>query len=273
MTHEFAEINGYQLRYRLGGDGPLVVFGHGLMGSIEQVDPFEGSLGYVLERVKLLIYDARGHGQSAGPEDPAGYTWETLGRDMAAFIDHAGEESAIIGGASMGAATALWVAIEQPQRVKALALLMPPPLGHEPMRAQEEKQAIQVLDLLSAAVKNFGIEQTVQLAKGFPGFAPTPEEAEQRADWLLRQNPLTLLYAVRGLISAPFHDPDAYRQIGVPTIVVAHEGDGLHPVRAAKLLKDTIPDCELIVAPEPGYWQTHPEEFLKEMTRFIERVG
>jgi pimeloyl-ACP methyl ester carboxylesterase len=273
MTHEFAHINGYPLRYRIGGEGPLVVFGHGLMGSIEQVDPFEGSLDYVLERVRLLIYDARGHGQSSGPEYAAGYTWETLGRDMAAFIDHAGEERAIIGGASMGAATALWVAIEQPQRAKALALLMPPPLGYGPMRAQEEKQALQVLDLLSAAVKNFGIEKTVELAKGFPGSAATPEDAEQRATWLLRQNPLTLLYAVRGLMTAPFHDPEAYRQINVPTIVVAHEGDALHPVRAAQLLKDNIPDCELLVAPQPGYWQTHPAEFLAEMTRFIDRVG
>lgn len=275
MTTDFAQINGYRLRYRLAGEGPLVVFGHGLMGSIEQVDPLGGggALEYVLERVRLLIYDARGHGQSGGPEDAAQYTWETMGRDMTAFISHAGEERAIVGGASMGAASALWVAIEQPERVKALALLMPPPLGHEPMRAQEEKQAIAVLDLVSAAVQNFGIEKTVELAKGFPGFAPTPEEAEERARWLLGQNPLTLLYAIRGLISAPFHDPEAYRQIKVPTIVVAHEGDGLHPVRAAQLLKDRIPDCELLVAPEPGYWQHHPDEFLAEMTRFLGRIG
>ena len=76
LVTEFATINGYELRYRLEGEGPLVVFGHGLMGSIEQVDPLEGggALEYVLERVKLLIYDARGHGQSGGPEDANEYT-------------------------------------------------------------------------------------------------------------------------------------------------------------------------------------------------------
>lgn len=273
MTTDFAQINGHSLRYRLDGDGPLVVFGHGLMGSIEQISPAGEELETLLRRVRLLTYDARGHGQSGGPEDSAEYTWGHMGLDMAAFIDHAGEPQAIVGGASMGAATALWLAIEQPERVKALAILMPPPLGHEPMRELAEKQAIAMLDLIAAAVQNFGIEKTVELTRNFPGFAATPEEAETRAQWLLGQNPLTLQYAIKGLVSAPFHDPDAYRQIRVPTIVVAHEGDGLHPVRAAKLLADAIPDCTLKVAPEPGYWQDHPGEFLSEMTEFLDRIG
>lgn len=273
MSAAFAEINGHRLRYRLHGEGPLAVFGHGLMGSIEQVSPEGRHLDELLARVRLLTYDARGHGESGGPEDAAEYTWDYMGRDMVALIDHAGEEQAIVGGASMGAATALWVAIEQPERVKALALVMPPPLGHEPMRAAEEKQAIATLDLISAAVQNFGIEKTVEVARNFPGFAATPDEANARAEWLLAQNPLTLMYAIRGLVASPFHDPEAYRQIRVPTIVVAHEGDGLHPVRAAQLLAEKIPDCTLKVAPEPGYWQHHPDEFLREMREFLDRIG
>ena len=268
----YHEINGYRLRYRFEGAGPLVVFGHGLMGSIEQIDENAPLLAELLEHVRLLTYDARGHGKSDGPEDASGYTWETLGRDMSAMITFAGEEQAIIGGASMGAATALWVAIEQPERVRALALMMPPPLGPERIRSEAEKQAVTVLDLLSAAVQNFGVEKTVELAQNFPGFAPTPEEARERAHWLLQQNPLTLLYAIRGLITAPFHDPERYREIEVPTLVIAHEGDGLHPVRAARLLGDTIPDCEVVIASHPGHWQAHPEELRDLFSRFLERV-
>ena len=270
---DFAEINGHRLRYRIGGEGPLVVFGHGLMGSIEQVMPDSLDLDHVHSRVRLLTYDARGHGHSHGPEDHTAYTWETLGRDMAALIDHAGEDAAIVGGASMGAATALWLAVEQPERVRALALLMPPPLGGPEFQHPEEKNAIAFLEMLGMAIQAAGIEGTVEFAKKMPGFAATPEEAEERAAWLRSQNPLTLKYAIRGLVQAPFHHPDDYRRITAPTIVVAHEGDGLHPVRAAKLLAETIPNCELVVAPEPGYWTAHPDEFLAEMTRFLERLG
>ncbi|MEO8539825.1 MAG: alpha/beta hydrolase [bacterium] len=266
---EFADINGHSLRYRMAGDGPLVVFAHGLMGSIEQVLPPGLDFSDIHNRVRLLTYDARGHGRSGGPEDHAQYTWETLGRDMAGFIAHAGEESAIIGGASMGAATALWVAVEQPQRVKALALLMPPPLGGPEFQRPDEKNAIAFLEMLSMAIQASGIEQTIAFAKNLPGFAATPAEVEERANWLRSQNPLTLMYAIRGLVQAPFHQPDDYRRITAPTIVVAHEGDGLHPVRAAQLLAETIPNCELIVAPQPGYWTAHPAEFLAEMVRFL----
>ena len=272
MTNRFATINGFPLRYSLEGEGPLAIFGHGLMGSLEQVTPAGRELDALLARVRLLTYDARGHGQSGGPEDAAEYTWEHMGRDMSALIDFAGEEQAIIGGASMGAASALWVAIEQPQRVKALVILMPPPLGNEPMRAPAEKQEIAVLDLISAAVQNFGIEKTVEIARNFPGFAANPKEADERARWLLSQNPLTLLYAIRGLVDAPFHDPEAYRAINVPTIVVAHEGDGLHPSRSARLLAEMIPGAILKIAPQPDYWQQHPAEFLEEMTSFLDSL-
>jgi len=272
MTTEFATINGHSLRYQLEGEGPLAVFGHGLMGSIEQVTPPGRELDAVLQRVRLLTYDARGHGQSGGPADSAEYTWEHMGRDMSAMIDLAGEEQAIIGGASMGAATALWVALEQPEKVKALVILMPPPLGHEPMREAAEKQAIAVLDLISAAVRNFGIEKTVEIARNFPGFAANPEDADERARWLLSQNPLTLMHAIRGLVASPFHDPEEYRRINVPTIVIAHEGDGLHPTRAARLLAEMIPECRLKIAPQPDYWQQHPGEFLDEMRGFLDSL-
>lgn len=269
---DFAEINGHRLRYRLQGEGPLVVFGHGLMGNIEQVTPPGLDLEPVHSRVRLLTYDARGHGHSTGPEDHAHYTWETLGLDMAALIEHAGEESAIVGGASMGAATALWMAVEQPQRVKALAILMPPPLGGPEFQRPEEKNAIAFLEMLSMAIQATGIEQTVAFAKSMPGFASSPEEAEEKAAWLRAQNPLTLTYAIRGLVQSPFHHPDDYARITAPTIVVAHEGDGLHPVRAAELLAEKIPGAELLVAPEPGYWTEHPDRFLEEMLEWLERT-
>jgi len=268
VTFEFTEINGHRLRYRLGGEGPLVVFAHGLMGNIEQVTPEGLDLAPVHERVRLLTYDARGHGHSSGPEHSGEYTWESLGRDMSGFIDHAGADSAIVGGASMGAATALWMAVEQPERVSALAILMPPPLGGPDFQTTEEKNAIAALEMISMAVVASGIEQTLAFAKNLPGFAATPEEAADKANWLRGQNALTLRYAIPGLVKSPFHHPDDYARIQAPTIVVAHEGDALHPARAARLLAEKIPNCELVIAPQANYWTDHPEAFIAEMLRW-----
>ena len=65
-------------------------------------------------------YDTRGHGQS---DAPAGdYTIERLGRDLLAVMDQAGLESADLCGISIGGMTALWIAINEPARVRRLVL-------------------------------------------------------------------------------------------------------------------------------------------------------
>ncbi len=271
-SETFVDINGHRLRVRAAGTGPLAVFGHGLLGSIEQVDENVPGIDALFSRIQLLAYDARGHGQSSGPGDPAGYTWETLGQDMVALADHAGAGTAVFGGASMGAATALWVALERPERVRGLVLVMPPPLGYESVRAEQEQQALKMLDLLSAMVTQFGLEATVEMAGPLLGGGSTPEDAAARKEWLLGQNPLALTCAVRGLLQSPFHDPEAYRRISVPALIMAHENDGLHPVRSAKLLEEMIPASRLVVAPGPGYWRENPGEFISEVNDFLDSL-
>jgi pimeloyl-ACP methyl ester carboxylesterase len=270
VTESFLTINGLRLRYRLAGEGPLAVFGHGLLGSIEQIESHVGSLDALNGMARLLVYDARGHGQSEGPEDAAAYTWETLGLDMVGFADAFGEETAVFGGASMGAASALWAAVERPERVRALVMVMPPPLGPLDIRGPEEHPAVKALDFISAAVQVYGLERTAELARTMPGIPGDPEE---RAAWVRAQDPRALGFAVRGLINASIHDPEAYRSVRAPTLVIAHEGDPLHPVRAARLLKEKIPHARLTVAPEPGYWRSHPDEFFREVRAFREAVG
>lgn len=269
----FAEINGHRLRYRLTGSGPLAVFGHGILGSIEQLVQDPAAIARFEQRLRVLLYDARGHGQSAGPRDPGGYSWETLGLDMAAFIETHADEPAIVGGASMGAATALWVALERPELVRAAVIVMPPPLGHRNMRAPEEQQAIEVLSALGVAIENFGLETTIATLAGWPGLAATEEDRAARVAWLSSQNAETVLHVIKGLMGAPFHDPDLYRRIEAPLLVLAHEGDGLHPARAARLLAERAPNARLVLSPESGFWQNNPAAVFDEMEAFLDSLG
>ena len=272
MDDAFAEINGHRLRYRVRGEGPLAVFGHGLMGSMDALGIDFGELDALDERIRLLMYDARGHGQSEGPETPEGYSWEARGRDMAAFAaEHAPGERAIFGGGSMGAATSLWVALERPELVRALVIVAPPPLGHPHMRGPEEHQALQLFDVLSAAIENFGFEKTVELAAMMP--AASPAEVDTRRQWLTAQNPRTLRHVLRGVVASPYHDPEEYRRIAVPALIVAHEGDALHPVRAAQLLHERVPGSRLRVAPSSAWWGEHRTDFVQEVAEFLDAVG
>ncbi len=78
-----------------------------------------------------------------------------------------------------------------------------------------------------------------------------------------------MLYAIRGLIQAPVHDPEEYRRVTAPTLILAHDGDGLHPARAARLLHERIAGSRLRIAPDPSYWRTHQGEFLGEVGEFL----
>lgn len=104
------------------GDGPPLLFAHGLAAtrgiSRQQLAP-------LADRYRVIVFDQRGHGQSTPMTDPAGYDPAAMARDIAAVMDAVGVERAIVGGESMGAATALLFALAQPERVERLLLTAP----------------------------------------------------------------------------------------------------------------------------------------------------
>ena len=269
---QFAEIGGFELRYRLHGeaDAPLAVIGHGIFASLEQYADREEGLALLASRYRILLYDARGHGESEGPEEPGGYSWAILGEEMLAVAAHAGEERPIIGGASMSASAALHAALDHPGAARALVLIMPPPLGPWEQRDPSELQALQMLGTLASAVESFGLSGTADMAATMPAF--TAVAGEGGAEILRSQNPRTIVPIIRGLHESPPRDPATYASIEAPVAVLAHPDDPLHPVRSANLLAEHIPDCRVHVAPERNYWQNNPGELAREIIAFLDDV-
>jgi 3-oxoadipate enol-lactonase len=67
---------------------------------------------------RVIRYDARGHGSSSVP--PGNYTIAQLGRDALAILDAEGARQAHVCGISLGGLTALWLAVNAPDRVASL---------------------------------------------------------------------------------------------------------------------------------------------------------
>lgn len=114
--------NGIRTHYhRTGGGWQPLVLAHGITDS--------GLCWTALARgledaYDVLMLDARGHGLSDAPEE--GYTWETLGEDLAGAIEALGVAPALLMGHSMGAASASLVAARRPDLVRGLVLEDPP---------------------------------------------------------------------------------------------------------------------------------------------------
>ncbi len=123
LTDDGVELSGQQTGESSSPSSPPIVLLHGLTATRRYV--VMGSR--VLERsgLRVISYDARGHGRSAPPPNPGAYGYERLSRDLLAILDALDIERAILAGASMGAHTIARFALRHPERVAALGLITP----------------------------------------------------------------------------------------------------------------------------------------------------
>jgi 3-oxoadipate enol-lactonase len=111
---------GCRLHYLVDGaeTAPAVVLLHSIGTSATLWTPQVAALSG--GRLRVVRCDARGHGQSGTP--PGEYTLEQLGRDVLAVLDALGVERAHVCGLSLGALTAMWLAVHAPRRIATLVL-------------------------------------------------------------------------------------------------------------------------------------------------------
>ena len=50
-------------------------------------------------------------------------------------------------------------------------------------------------------------------------------------------------------------------------LILAHDGDPIHPLSSARRLADALPNARLWVAPRPNYLQEHPEAAVDPITQ------
>ena len=104
------------------GAGPAVLLHHGFASSsvTNWVRPQVATAIADVGRSVVLI-DARGHGESDKPRDPAAYSGDAMARDVMALLDHLGLDAVDVVGYSMGSQVAMQLACAEP-RVRSLVL-------------------------------------------------------------------------------------------------------------------------------------------------------
>ncbi len=171
-----ARVNGVELAYEVHGQGKPLVLAHGYTASKEMWDK---QIGPFSERYRVVVYDARGHGESdAPPADDPGYTLDTFVEDQRALMQHLGIEQAYIGGLSMGGMIAMRFALRHPEMTAAL-LLTDTAAGVGGIDRSEHAQRLENRQAIEATVRKEGAAAVMrniyaQLAEAM-GFA-RPED-------------------------------------------------------------------------------------------------
>ena len=117
----YANNAGIQIHYEIEGTGPALVLQHGFTSCLE--DWFDcGYVAALRPKYRLILVDARGHGDSDKPHDEASYTLNRRVADVTAVLDAVAIEKAHFWGYSMGGWIGFGMAKFAPRRVNALVI-------------------------------------------------------------------------------------------------------------------------------------------------------
>ena len=226
------------LHVEIDGSGePVTVFAHGLTNSCQELAAFTPFLAGTKVR-----FDFRGHGRSSVP-DAGHYRFEDFARDVDAVANRYGASRAV--GTSLGAGAITNLIAREPDRFERIVFLLPAALD-VPLADHE------AFDRTAQLLETLPTDEAIEAILSSSGRARAYEQAPwlREFDLLLWQdmNPVGVARAIREVVrDAAIADRELLRRVQAPTMIIAREGDPLHPAAVGRLLVELMPNAELIV--------------------------
>ncbi|MCB1434855.1 MAG: alpha/beta hydrolase [Alphaproteobacteria bacterium] len=246
------------------GEGPHVVFQHGLCGDAGQPsDVFPRDCA-----VRHVVLDCRGHGESeAGPLDALSIA--TFTDDLAAAIEGHGIAPCIIGGISMGAAMSLRLACMRPDLVNGLVLARPA-WGCETAPANMRPN-LEVGEILSRDERPDERDKFLASGTGRRLAKEAPDNLASLSGFFDRKpRDVTAALLTRISRDGPGVTEAQVASLDMPVLVIGHEADVVHPMALALHLAGLIPGARLAeIPPKVSDKAGYLAAFRRELGRFI----
>ncbi|MCG6494950.1 alpha/beta fold hydrolase [Kitasatospora sp. A2-31] len=239
-----------------GGEGLPLVLVHPGVGDSTIWDPV---LAVLDGRHRVVRYDARGYGRS-----PAPTVAYTPAEDLAAVLDHFELDRVVLVGNSMGGAASISLALDAPERVAGLALIVPTVTGYDGL---DESELYREVQRLAGAGDTEGIVRYGLSLWGLAG-GGTPE-----ADPVAAAHFRAVLPSWFGNVGYQEPDPPAFDRLGeiaVPALLVLGELDRPGIVRLGEEVATRIPGCRLVRLAGSDHYPTLREP--EAVARLIEEL-
>lgn len=268
---KFADICGIKTRYRVRGKGFPLIFVHGLMGCIEQEDLMAGDKARLAEKYMVVHYDCRGRGQTeSGGFETEKYTWEQLAAELWELMKLLGISRSHFIGGSQGSSVAMWLALQHPDAAAGIVL-------HNPVevRPHSPKYIAGIMDYADF-IEREGMQVVTDLILSLPPndtMAIThPQIIQFYRNVMKSQNSKVVAAATRGLVCSTPMTGEMLSEMQSPALVIASEGDGLHPTDVGKFLEETIPNARGLFAPTLTYFSDRPELVPQKIMEFFSEI-
>ena len=266
------EIDGREVNYCELGEGPAILFVHGLGASwqswLEQLPEFAASH-------RVVAMDLPGFGYSESPSEDISI--EYYARWTAQFMDVLGIESAAVVGNSMGGFVSAELAIKVPARVQRLVFVSAAIFWQNRRRAQPLVQLARMSDAVVAralvrATDDIATRRRLRYAAlATAGFRYPQYVSDELAHEMVRSARRTdgFLPALEAL--AGYDLEKELPKISCPTLIVWGANDQLVSVKDAERLEDLIPASRREVFERTGHvaMLERPERFNRLLEEFL----
>jgi pimeloyl-ACP methyl ester carboxylesterase len=264
QARPFETRDGTVLNVDSAGDGTPVVFQHGLCGDAGQT----GEVFPVEPGFCRITVEARGHGSSQAGK-AAKLSIATFADDIASYIESALTAPVAIGGISMGAAIALRLAVKRPDLVKALILARPAWLTRSSPANMAPNAEVGHL------LKTWAPEEAKRIFLSSPTGQHLAAEAPDNLssldgffDRIPHDVTAELLVAISN--DGPGVTDEEVSRISVPTLVIGHGKDSVHPIAHARTLAGMIPAARFVqITPKVESRAQYVADFRHAMGTFL----
>jgi proline iminopeptidase len=283
----YASVEGAELYYRDLGMGPAIIVLHG--GPSFGLNYLLPDMDRLADAFRLIYYDQRGRGKSAGNVQPDTVTIQSEIDDLETLRTFMRLEQVALLGHSWGGLLAMEYALRHPERVSHLILLDTAPASHEDgVLFERERDAAVPADTETLRV----LESRPEFAEGDPQaraaylrvyFRSTlrsPELLDRLIDHLqvgwtkesilkagaIGQRLWHEAYEVEGYDLLPM-----LTQLRIPTLLLHGDYDFI-PLACAAHIAETIPGARLLVLPDCGHFSylERPDEVRTALNTFFQ---
>jgi len=260
-----AVINGIELYYEVHGSGDPVVL---IAGLACDSTLWSGILNDLSKHFKVVIFDNRDVGQSQYVNQ--NYTIEDMVQDTLGLIEHLQLEKPCIVGHSMGGTIAQTIAYKYPSKIKKVVI------ANSLIKFNARSVAV---EKLLASLSKIPIPRKYLLkfsmpwifSKDFLGNAEAVQKfTEVALNFPFPQKPVGFSRQISALFK--FDSRSWFKEIQIPTLVIAGEEDILCPKDSSKLAEG-IKGAEYVNFLEMGHVPVLeiPHEFSHHIIQFLKR--
>jgi pyruvate dehydrogenase E2 component (dihydrolipoamide acetyltransferase) len=253
------------------GDGPPVVFVHGLVGDFTHFEHVATRLASHGHRV--IGVDLPGCGASHKRRQR--FSVDVYARDVLAFADSIGLEDFSLVGHSAGGAISTVAALRAPRRVKKLALLSTAGMRRYPRAAHVAAKMVVRRALLERTLERLAMPLLDLVFVDRNGYTEkfVKDALDRPVDPTLREMARVMEHLVPDLMHATVLD--GAPRLGMPLALIWGDTDRLIPEESAREILARVPSARLLRLSSCGHMPMieRPEAVARELSTFLGAVG